>query len=213
MINYPNFFNWRVRFIRSYEHTHTQTFFSLCVLPPVVPRAVLSSLRLKRICIRSHAIWRVCASVMRNLSSNPSSLLFVIAINIESYSAIWGLERFSLKRAQGKYLFGKIESNTVTEKLYLLIWMEPSWWARPLLFLQTARAGTNPTELPVSFEFFNFLILSLCSSPQTNSLSPAFVSPEVVVSQSYDGAAADMWAVGVILYILLTGTYPFRDSQ
>jgi len=43
--------------------------------------------------------------------------------------------------------------------------------------------------------------------------SPAFVSPEVVVSQSYDGAAADMWALGVILYILLTGTYPFRDTH
>jgi len=42
---------------------------------------------------------------------------------------------------------------------------------------------------------------------------PAFVSPEVVVSQSYDGAAADMWALGVILYILLTGTYPFRDTH
>jgi len=43
--------------------------------------------------------------------------------------------------------------------------------------------------------------------------SPAFVSPEVVVSQSYDGASADMWALGVVLYILLTGTYPFRDSH
>jgi len=43
--------------------------------------------------------------------------------------------------------------------------------------------------------------------------SPAFVSPEVVVSQAYDGAAADMWALGVILYLLLTGMYPFRDSH
>jgi len=43
--------------------------------------------------------------------------------------------------------------------------------------------------------------------------SPAFVSPEVVVSQCYDGAAADMWALGVILYIMLTGTYPFRDNH
>lgn len=43
--------------------------------------------------------------------------------------------------------------------------------------------------------------------------SPAFVSPEVVVSHIYDGAAADMWALGVILFILLTGSYPFRDSH
>jgi len=43
--------------------------------------------------------------------------------------------------------------------------------------------------------------------------SPAFVSPEVLISQAFDGAAADMWALGVILYILLTGTYPFQDTQ
>jgi serine/threonine protein kinase len=43
--------------------------------------------------------------------------------------------------------------------------------------------------------------------------SPAFVSPEVLVSHAFDGAAADMWGLGVILYILLTGNYPFQDSQ
>lgn len=43
--------------------------------------------------------------------------------------------------------------------------------------------------------------------------SPAFVSPEVFLSSNYDGAAADMWALGVVLYILLTGTYPFQDSH
>jgi len=43
--------------------------------------------------------------------------------------------------------------------------------------------------------------------------SPAFVSPEVVVSPSYDGACADMWALGVVLYILLQGRYPFHDSH
>lgn len=43
--------------------------------------------------------------------------------------------------------------------------------------------------------------------------SPAFVSPEVLVSQAFDGAAADMWALGVMLFILLTGTYPFQDTQ
>lgn len=43
--------------------------------------------------------------------------------------------------------------------------------------------------------------------------SPAFVSPEVLVSPSYDGAAADMWALGVVLYLLLTGNYPFHDSH
>ena len=34
-----------------------------------------------------------------------------------------------------------------------------------------------------------------------------------MVSHSYDGAAADMWALGVSLFILLTGSCPFRDSN
>lgn len=43
--------------------------------------------------------------------------------------------------------------------------------------------------------------------------SPAFVSPEVVIAPLYDGAAVDMWALGVCLYILLTGNFPFQDSH
>jgi len=43
--------------------------------------------------------------------------------------------------------------------------------------------------------------------------SPAYVSPEVLVCRPYDGAAADMWALGVVLYMMLTGTYPFQDDK
>lgn len=43
--------------------------------------------------------------------------------------------------------------------------------------------------------------------------SPAYVSPEVLVCRPYDGAAADVWALGVVLYIMLTGTYPFQDNK
>lgn len=43
--------------------------------------------------------------------------------------------------------------------------------------------------------------------------SPAYVSPEVLVCRPYDGTAADVWALGVVLYMMLTGTYPFQDNQ
>lgn len=43
--------------------------------------------------------------------------------------------------------------------------------------------------------------------------SPAFVGPEVVVAPSYDGAAADMWSLGVVLFLLLRGSYPFHDPH
>lgn len=45
------------------------------------------------------------------------------------------------------------------------------------------------------------------------SRSPAYVSPEVLRSVPHDGRSADVWALGVVLFVMLTGTYPFEDSR
>ena len=42
---------------------------------------------------------------------------------------------------------------------------------------------------------------------------PAYVSPEMLQPGSYSGQAADLWSLGVILYTLLVGHYPFFDSS
>jgi len=43
---------------------------------------------------------------------------------------------------------------------------------------------------------------------------PAYVTPEVLLSRGarYSGRAADLWSLGIILYTLLVGRYPFQDQ-
>ncbi|XP_069115810.1 testis-specific serine/threonine-protein kinase 3-like [Argopecten irradians] len=43
--------------------------------------------------------------------------------------------------------------------------------------------------------------------------SKSYAAPEILKGQPYDTRKADIWAIGVILYILVTGKMPFDESK
>jgi len=36
------------------------------------------------------------------------------------------------------------------------------------------------------------------------------MAPEIVLKKDYSGFATDVWAMGVVLHLLVTGDYPFK---
>ena len=43
--------------------------------------------------------------------------------------------------------------------------------------------------------------------------TPSYMAPELVAKKDYLGSPVDVWALGVLLYKMLTGYYPFNGKQ
>lgn len=39
------------------------------------------------------------------------------------------------------------------------------------------------------------------------------MAPEIVLKKDYSGFATDIWSLGIILFVILSGTYPFKGQN
>lgn len=60
------------------------------------------------------------------------------------------------------------------------------------------------------FGFAN--IVSNDTLMSTHCGSPIYTAPEIISQQSYDGRMADMWSLGVIIFVLVTGKIPWEEQ-
>ena len=42
--------------------------------------------------------------------------------------------------------------------------------------------------------------------------SPAYTAPEILLAHEYDGPLADVWSLGVLVYVMLAGRFPFQGA-
>ncbi|CAF0989899.1 unnamed protein product [Rotaria sp. Silwood1] len=71
-------------------------------------------------------------------------------------------------------------------------------------------------------ENFKLIDFGLCAQPKgdinlvylgTACGSPAYAAPEILVGTNYRGDVADVWSLGVLLYVLLCDSLPFDDEN
>ena len=67
---------------------------------------------------------------------------------------------------------------------------------------------SDSSEVKIS-DFGLAVLIGGDSCLQSCTGTPAFMAPEILMGEPY-GQAVDMWALGVIIFNLLTGDYPFR---
>jgi 5'-AMP-activated protein kinase catalytic alpha subunit len=43
--------------------------------------------------------------------------------------------------------------------------------------------------------------------------TPAYIAPEILLDQGYEGFGVDIWSAGVVLYAMLYGSVPFKAND
>lgn len=71
---------------------------------------------------------------------------------------------------------------------------------------------TNEGEVEIC-DFASASYLEKISSDKCFVCTPSYTAPERFSTGKFDGAAADVWSLGILLHVLITGYFPFSNSS
>ncbi|KAJ6934293.1 hypothetical protein NC651_009358 [Populus alba x Populus x berolinensis] len=89
----------------------------------------------------------------------------------------------------------------------------------PRIVFSLSRLSLKSSNMIEDFKVSDFGFSALPEQKWNDGLlhtrcgTPAYVAPEVLRKKGYDGAKADTWSCGVILFVLLSGHLPFRNEN
>lgn len=130
---------------------------------------------------------------------------------------------FALEYAKGGELFDKVAKGRLREEVawkyfYQLINAVDFCHSRGV-YHRDIKPENLLLDENENLKVSDFGLSALAESKRQDGLlhttcgTPAYVAPEVINRKGYDGAKADIWSCGAVLFVLLAGYLPFHDSN
>jgi len=69
------------------------------------------------------------------------------------------------------------------------------------------------SELNIKIADFGFATFKKVNQLESYSGTMTYMAPEIKESKQYDGKKTDMFSIGVILFILVQGIFPFKEAK
>uniref|UniRef100_A0A3Q7GRH6 Protein kinase domain-containing protein n=1 Tax=Solanum lycopersicum TaxID=4081 RepID=A0A3Q7GRH6_SOLLC len=128
---------------------------------------------------------------------------------------------FVIEHAKGGELFNKLTKGRLTEdvarKLFQQLINAVEFCHSRGVYHRDLKPENLLLDENGNLKVSDFGLSALAESKRQDGLlhttcgTPAYVAPEVIGRKGYEGAKADIWSCGVILFVLLAGYLPFYD--